>query len=361
MFSVTRIRKHNISKQYLASVLFVLSTSLICYYFSNSLGYQVVALILLLMVSLLAMIFDIFPVMLSALLSALVWNFFFIPPLLTFHIDTPEDSLLFSMYFIIASINAVLSFKIREFQQKVKEKEEKEKSIKFYNTLLNSLSHEFRTPISTIIGSIDTIKDNSTKLSDNNKQVLLNEIETAGLRLDRQVENLLNMSRLETGVLQTQPDWVDINELIFLVIQLNKDLAQNHHLVFNPNEELPLYKIDRGLTEHIINNILRNAFHYTPDNTTVKIIVNGNQDQFIITIEDNGLGFPEREINHVFDKFYRIKNTAKSGTGLGLSIVKGFTEAQNGNITLKNNESGGASFKIEIPAESTYINNLKHE
>src|SRR5690606_34735909 len=140
-------------------------------------GYRAIALILLLVVSFNAILFDIFPVLLSALLSALIWNFFFIPPTFNLHIGTPEDGLLFLMYFVIASINAVLTHKIREAERREREDEEKLKSIKLYNTLLNSLSHELRTPISTIIGAIDTIKDNNSKLSEQNRIELYAEIE----------------------------------------------------------------------------------------------------------------------------------------------------------------------------------------
>ncbi len=185
--------------QYLISILFILVTAVVCYLFSDILGYQVVALILLLVVSISAILFDIYPVLVAALLSALILNFFFIPPTLTFNISTPENLLMFSMYFVVAMINAVLTFKIRQVEKKNRIQEEKEKSLKLYNTLLNSLSHELRTPISTIIGAIDTIKDADSKLSKINLNELYSEIEIAGFRLNRQVQNLLNMSRLEAG------------------------------------------------------------------------------------------------------------------------------------------------------------------
>lgn len=140
-------RKFSKRNQYLLSTLLIALTAFVCFFLVNFIGYKAVALILLLVVSLNAILFDIFPVMLSALLSALIWNFFFIPPILTFHISTPQDALLFLMYFVIASINAVLTFKIREVEREARDKEEKEKSIKLYNSLLNSLSHELRTPI----------------------------------------------------------------------------------------------------------------------------------------------------------------------------------------------------------------------
>ena len=96
--------------------------------------------------SFLALFFDILPVLLSAVLSALIWNFFFIPPRFTFHISTGEDSLLLIMYFVIAMIHAVLTYKIRQIQKEARNKEEKANTLKLYNTLLNSLSHELRTP-----------------------------------------------------------------------------------------------------------------------------------------------------------------------------------------------------------------------
>lgn len=336
-------------------------TSIISYFSLDFIGYRVVAFILLLVVSILAMLFDIFPVLLTALLGALIWNFFFIPPTNTFHIGTPEDALMFLMYFVVALINAVLTFKIREFERKARDEEEKEKTIKLYNTLLNSLSHELRTPISTIIGAIDTIKDTDTKLSEEHKKELYIEIEIAAFRLNRQVENLLSMSRLEAGILKPKLDWCDVNEMIFSIIKDCKDEAQQHFVLFKPNENLPLFKMDRGLIEQVLYNIVHNALQYTPTQTTIKISAESGVGKCQIIITDSGKGFPKNEINAVFDKFYRLSNTGTGGTGLGLSIAKGFVEALGGTIYLENQPSGGAKFTIEIPAESSTLNHLEHE
>jgi two-component system, OmpR family, sensor histidine kinase KdpD len=219
-------------RQYLISVVVVLLTAVICYATVQWIGYRIVALVLLLVVSVLAILFDIFPVLLTALLSALIWNFFFIPPIFNFHIGSPEDGLMFLMYFVVALINAVLTFKIREYEKSARDREEKEKSIVLYNTLLNSLSHELRTPIAAIIGAIDTIQENNEKLSDENRQDLYSEIEKASLRLNRQVENLLSMNRLDAGILRPRLDWCDINELIFHVIRSLKEDAKHHTLNF---------------------------------------------------------------------------------------------------------------------------------
>lgn len=360
--SIRKGRYFKLVYQYLLSFLLVLTISFIAYLFDDVIGYRIIAFILLLCVSILAMIFDILPVLLTALLSALLWNFYFIPPKFTFHIGNPEDGLLFLMYFVIATINAVLTFKIKEFERKARDKEESEKSIKLYNTLLNSLSHELRTPIATIIGSIDTIREHSNQLSEQNTNQLYIEIEQASLRLNDQVENLLNMSRLDSGLLKPKLDWTDLNEVVYKAIQLNKEKSAPHQVEFDPKADLPLYKTDQFFIEQIIHNLLKNAMTYTPENSTIKIKLDQSENGFILNFSDNGPGFPKAEEKNVFDKFYRLSNSKAGGTGLGLSIVKGFSEALAGKVELsKMDTSMGAHFIITIPCESISSNNLEHE
>ena len=341
------------------TLVFIIST--ICFFSSKYIDYRIIALILLMTVSLIAMFFDILPVLLTAILSGLILNLFFIQPLFTFHITNTEDILMFLMYLIIALVNAALTFKIRDAESKARDKEEKEKTIKLYDTLLNSLSHELRTPIATIIGAIDTLKENKNKLSENNQAELLEEIDKASIRLNRQVENLLNMSRLETGMLNLKQDWCDINELIYTVIQKITAIKEEHIINFIPDEKLPLFKLDAGLIEEIIQNLVTNAILYTPKNTIINIKTSYDFNNCVFSVSDNGKGFPENEIQFVFDKFYRLPNSKTGGSGLGLSIVKGFVEAHNGTIILQNNMNSGACFTITIPTETSYLNNLKNE
>lgn len=353
-------RKYPQRFQYLLSIGLVLISALACFYSSKVLGYTVVALILLMTVSFIAMLFDIFPVLIASVLSAIIWNFFFIPPIYTFHIDNAEDALMFSLYFLIALVNAVLTFKIRQAEKKARDKEEKENTIKLYNTLLNSLSHELRTPISTIIGAVDTLKESGAQLPSKTQVELLNEIDIAGMRLNRQVENLLNMSRLESGILKPKYDWFDLNEVINNEIR-KVEIVRDKTIVFEVNEQLPFFKLDVGLIQQIVNNLLNNALLYTPPNTTVRVEVKHENGHCIFTISDNGKGIPQHEISQIFNKFHRLPNSSTGGSGLGLSIVKGFVEAQKGAISLTNNAEGGALFRVSIPAETSYIINLKNE
>ncbi len=327
-----------------------------CYFLSSIVGYRVVALILLVTVSLIAMFFDIKPVLIAAILSALIWDFFFIPQKFTFAITSAEDLLMFLMYFVVALVNAVLTTKIRKIEKKANEKEEKENTLKLYNTLLNSLSHELRTPISTIIGATDNLQSMADKLSEHQKYELLSEISKASLQLNRQVGNLLNMSRLESGFIKPKNDWFDVSELIYDVLNQLKDNLNDKPVHVAVKENIPLFKLDYGLLLQVIHNLVHNALTNIPKYAVITIRASCKQDTLVIVIEDTGYGFPEDEIDKVFDKFYRLKNSKPGGTGLGLSIAKGFVEAMKGNIHLENIPDGGAKFTVEIPSELSYVN-----
>jgi two-component system, OmpR family, sensor histidine kinase KdpD len=334
----------------------IVIVSAFSYFFIGIIGYKVVAYLLLVTVSVLALFFDILPVLLAAFLSALIWDFFFIPPRFTFQVDNAEDFFLLIMYFIIAMVHSVLTYKIRQIQKETGKKEEKANTLKLYNTLLNSLSHELRTPISTIIGASDNLLMEASNLSEENKANLISEISVASLRLNQQVENLLNMSRLESGAIHIKKDWCDINEIIYAAIKrLEENNIKDHIININVKETLPLFKLDVGLMEQVLYNLIYNAVIYTPTNSFITINADCINECCVILVEDTGMGFPPDEIEKVFEKFYRLKYSKTGGTGLGLSIAKGFVEAHHGTIRLENKYSGGAKFTINIPTETSYL------
>ncbi len=354
---------HKISKprQYFISIVLILLVATICFSLSNFIDYKIVALILLMTLSLIAMFFDILPVLSAAMLSAVIWIYFFIPPIFTWIVKSTDDLMMFFMYFIIAMVNTVLTFKIRAIEKAANIREEKENTLRLYNTMLNSLSHELRTPISTIIGATDNLQDKNERLTDEIKGELISEISKASLRLNSQVENLLNMSRLESEYMQPKIDWCDVNELVYRIINSLKEDLEFRVVLINIQENLPLCKLDSVLMEQVIKNLVMNANIYTEKSCIIEINTKYENGNLIIIIEDSGNGFPIDEIAFVFDKFYRLKHSKTGGTGLGLSIVKGFVEVHNGNILLENKPFGGAKFTIVIPSESNHINNFSNE
>ncbi len=350
----------SIRKQFLYSISIVILVSVICFALSEWMGYRVAAFILLLTVSMLAIIFDIFPVLVSAGLSALIWDVFFIPPRFALHVDNTEDAFLLIMYFIIAMINAVLTYKIREAENITRLKEERSNSVKLYNTLLNSLSHELRTPIAAIIGATDNLQS-MPDLAKEKKDELIEEISNASLRLNQQVENLLNISRLESGHIQPKQDWCDIVELVYEVVKRVEENNPKRKINISISQNFPLCSTDKGMLDQIIYNLLNNAAIHTEQHCKIGISASCHADLLQIVIEDNGKGFVSVDSKDIFDKFSRTKDPKTSGSGLGLSIVKGFTEALGGSVELNRSFKEGSQFIIAIPVKTTYQNSLLSE
>lgn len=348
------LNKLNRQKQYLYSVVSVIVISGVCFGLSAALGYRVIALILLLTVSLLAISFDILPVLISAALSAFIWDVFFIPPKYTIHVDTAEDTILLVMYFVVAMINGVLTYRIRQAEKVSTLKEEKANSVKLYNTILNSLSHELRTPIAAIIGAADNLQLNAN-LSKEDREQLIVEISKASLRLNQQVENLLNISRLESGHIRPKNDWCDIVELVYEVAKRAEENTPNQKINISINQSLPLCSVDKGMLYQVIYNLLNNAVLHTEPGTKISVTANCYTDILKIMIEDEGKGFSNVDMKDVFQKFSRGKIESTSGSGLGLSIVKGFTEALGGNVVLRKGFNGGALFTVLIPVNTSYL------
>ena len=345
-------------KQYMLSVAVIVMAAAVCFLFSDVMGYRVAALVLLVTVSLLAMIFDVLPVLFSAALSALIWDFFFIPPRFTIHVNTTEDTILLLMYFVIALVNAVLSYKIRQIEKEARLKEEKANSVKLYNTILNSLSHELRTPIAAIIGATDNLQTNNY-LTKENREQLITEISKGAFRLNQQVENLLNISRLESGHIQPKNDWCDIEELIYQVVQSVEENNKFRKIKISVKPGLPFCSIDKGMLEQILYNLLNNAAIHTPADCSIAISAVCHADILQIIIEDSGNAFIDAEAKDILNKFSRDSKSKTAGSGLGLSIVKGFTEALEGNVELEKSMLGGAKFTVSFPVRSNRFETIK--
>jgi two-component system sensor histidine kinase KdpD len=367
------LRKVDRTNQFLISLTSIGLITALFFSFSDFIPYRVVALVLLLCLSVLAMLFEFAPVITAAVFSALLWDYFFIPPRFTLTIGEAEDTLMLIMYFIIALVNASLTYILRGIERRVILEEGRANTIKLYNTILNSLSHELRTPISAIISATDYLLLHPKKIEIETQTELVKEISSASLRLNYQVENLLNMSRLESGTINLNCNWCDVSDLIRSAVNKLESELRDHKVVINIPDKFPLCKIDFGLLEQALFNLILNAALYTAKGSVISIsvldakIINDKDsidilsDILVIHVSDNGQGFPPDEVSKVFDKFYRLKHSRSGGTGLGLSITRGFIEAHQGKIKLENKAKGGAIFTISIPCEMSFITNLKNE
>ncbi len=248
--------------------------------------------------------------------------------------------------FITQISNAIEREYLNELARKARILDE---SDKLYKTLFNSISHELRIPVSTIISASESLL--ATKHPEDIRKELSREILKASTRLNRLIENLLNMSRLESGRITPRLDWCDIHDLINKVTDNLQDEIRPFHLKVEIDDDMPFVRIDFGLLEQVLSNLIYNATQYASNSTDLTVKAFYEKGMLFLQILDRGPGFTANEISLIFNKFYRVEGSKAGGTGLGLSIAKGFIEAQNGTIIAENRKDGGAMFTIKIPTD----------
>lgn len=334
------MRKKSIKYTYL--LLLLLGTTVVSYFIEPLLGYRAIGIIYLLAVFFIGITGSIFIVFLSALSSALLWNFIFIPPKFTLAIRSTDDSFMYLAFFVVAMIAGFLSKKINE-EQRLKDSEA------LYKTLFNSISHEMRTPLTTLLASSCALNEDSILQNPEHIKSVTAGITESANRLNRIISNLLDMSRLDSGIMSLKLEWYDVDDLIGVVTsKLSTDLNKHHLNVLIP-EKSPLIHIDFNLMEHALTNLINNAIMYTKADTDITLRVNTSGNYMEISVEDQGPGIPEADKNKIFKKFYRVPGSPSGGIGLGLSIVKNILELHEGFITHENLAPHGAKFSLFLP------------
>jgi len=240
--------------------------------------------------------------------------------------------------------------RLRDAEQQAKLVAESERLSK---TLLNSISHEIRTPIAAITSATSTLDLARNSASKEVAWSMVDEIQEAAGRLNRLVGNLLSMTRLESGHVKAKLDWCDVADLVNVTVrEIEKELA-GHKLVVEIGTGLPLVRMDFILMQQALANLLLNAAVHTPIGTEVRISAVADAEALRLAVADNGPGLPPDSLPLLFDKFYRAPAAPAGGTGLGLAIVKGFVEAQGGQVRADNRPGGGAAFTVRMPLSKT--------
>ena len=487
---------HSSFQAYYYSILLILSTSLILNYFRQLLGYRSIGYFYLLVILLVSSMAGKGVIFFTALVSALSWNYFFIPPYGTFHIENRDDIVLFTTFFVVALVTGYLSNQKRKKNEILIEREERtnllyeatkklsksendlevtkigkefisriipselevfpldnndhqldknfikdslfklneseiaviswslknkqkagfgtdtlssstiqalpvctqnrnysvvvlrsyrkevmthfnlnmleticklmaenmekmyfqkeaaantllRESEKLHQALLNSISHELKTPLTAIIGSSSSLISRSGQKEENILPDLEN-IKISSERLNRVVNNLLDMSRLSGGINRLKLEYFEFNEFLENIIYtFFKDQKIKFNSLYSGHSDCYVYG-DAKLLEHAFINIIQNGLQYS-QNAEILITAEMNKENLIVNIIDSGVGILPGEEDKIFERFYRSKNVGPGGTGLGLSIVKEVLQLHNGKVSVKNNPSKGACFTLELP------------
>jgi two-component system sensor histidine kinase KdpD len=336
-------------RQYaLASLVFVL-VSILNYSLKNVFGYQAIALIYLLSIVLLALFVNRGAILFGTALSAIGWNYVFVKTPFAFTFSDPYDNMMLLTYFVVTLIVGQLTTRLRAQRDAEITAKLLAESERLGRTLLNSVSHEFRTPIAAISSAATTLS--STGALSAEQKNLVNEIESASTRLNHVVESLLSAARIKAGQVRPKPDWCDVADLVRVTLRRLKDQTQTHPVKTFIPPDLPLVKADFVLTEQALANLIVNAMRHTPPGTPVEITAQIKDSYLEIAVVDSGPGLPADQLGRVFDPFHRGRAAKTGGVGLGLAIVKGFIDVQGGHVKAANRNSGnGAIFTIFLNA-----------
>jgi two-component system sensor histidine kinase KdpD len=221
------------------------------------------------------------------------------------------------------------------------------------NSLLSAISHDFRTPLASIVGASSSLIDGGTHLTENAKLELGKTIYEEAQRMTKLANNLLDMARLEAGGVKLNWQWCPIEEIVGGVLtRLHPRLAA-HPVGIKLPAGLPLVHVDAVMIEQVLENLLENAIKYTPDGMPLEIGAEAGARDVSFWVADRGAGLPAGKEDMLFEKFYRgAKEGAQSGVGLGLTICRAIVEAHGGAIFAENRPDGGAVFRFTIPANA---------
>jgi two-component system, OmpR family, sensor histidine kinase KdpD len=219
------------------------------------------------------------------------------------------------------------------------------------SALVSSVSHDLRTPLASIIGAASSAIAYERTLSAKDKQILLQSVLEEAERLDRYVQNLLDMMRLDQGPLKLHRDWEDVRDLVSAAARRLRLAARGFQVRTEIDEDAQIVFVHGDLVEQVFVNLLENAAQHSPPRGTITVRAGRERDAVAIEVADEGPGIPEAERERVFDPFYRVhEGDRKSGTGLGLSICRGIVRAHGGDASAHAVASGiGASLKFTIP------------
>jgi len=243
-----------------------------------------------------------------------------------------------------------------EFAAQASDAEALRRTDRLRGALLNSVSHDLRTPLSTVLGSATTLIDYGPSLDPKVRKDLLVSIREEAERLNRYVGDLLDMTRLEGGALVTRKEWVDIRDVLRAAVDRVKRRLDSRTVARDFPETLSMVRADPSLLEQALVNILENAVAYSPDGTAIEVAAYEDRGNVVISIEDEGRGIPTAELERVFEKFRRMDEATDrgKGAGLGLAISKGFVEAMGGRIAAASpiHDARGTRILISLPKET---------
>ena len=352
---------------YLSALGGVAFATLLLAPFQGNINSTTAALALLLVVLVVATVFGSRSALLASVLGVLSFNFFFLPPLYTLTIADPQNWFAFAAFLVTAVVAGQLSSYARrradesearrreierlysELQAAFKQGSQAEafrQGEQLKSALLDAVTHDLRTPLTSIKASVTTLMEDSIVLDQDARSEFLEIIDEETDRLNKFIGGMVDLARLEAGKSSLRKTWSEVEEIIGNAIERARTSLTNHHIIVEIEREMPAVRVDAASIEEVIYTLLDNAAKYSPDTSDIRIKARRGANETVeISVEDKGSGIPLDMRERVFDKFFRASaaddaNSTSSGLGLGLAIARGVTESQDGRIWIEDGRDG---------------------
>src|SRR5712691_3424319 len=346
--------------------------------FRDHINSTTVALAFLLVVLFVAILWGSRRALLASVLGVVCFNFFFIPPIHTFTIADPQNWVALGVFFITALTVGQLSARdrdrareaeaqrteikrlyedLQEAFDRASEAEALKRSERLKSALLDAVTHDIRTPLTSIKASATLLLEDREateqveKLSPEEQQAMLRVITHGADRLDRFVEGIVDLARIDAGDMKLYRNWGAVDDIIDAALAQAEPLTRQHQIRVRIKDELPVVRVDARAVAEVIYTLIDNASKYAPTETLIKVEANRITDDTIeIAVEDEGPGIPSQLRERVFERFYRAPSNGAAagrsgGIGVGLAIAKGIVEAHGGRIWI---EDGLAARGVRI-------------
>ena len=354
--------------------------------FGAQINSTTVALLLLLIVLVIASRFGSRPAIVASLVCVLSLNFFFLPPLGTFKIRGTDNWITFFAFLITALTAGQLSSRAKRRAEEAEsakreierlyyqlqdsfERSSQAKALKqserLKSALLDAVTHDLRTPLTSIKASATTLLGDlraskrhaaESRLDYDGRMEMLQVIEEEVDRLDRFIDGLTKLARIDAGELHLQPKWSAVDEIVVAAVKRAEPRTRAHRVEVWFEDELPSIKVDEHAISEAIYTLIHNAAKYSPPDSTIRIRARLDAQNILITVEDYGPGIRPEVRSRVFEKFFRamrdgdVSEPKSPGTGMGLAIARGIIDAHGGKIWIEDPEGhSGSTFIVELP------------
>ena len=369
---------------YLAAPLGIGLVTILLAPFHKQINSTTVALALLLIVLFTASFRGSGPALLASLLAMLCFNFFFLPPFYTFTIADSQNWVALMAFLVTALTVGELSARARrrtaeaesgrlenkrlyevlhDAFERASHAEAIRQSEQLKSALLDAVTHDLRTPLTSIKASATLLigepeaTETTESFSAKEQQAMLRVITQEVDRLDRFIEGIIDLARIEAGDLKLRRNWGDVDEMIEAALARAEPLTRQHEIVVEVEDELPIVRVDARAVAEVIYTLVDNATKYAPPRTRVRVSAKRTSGEMIqISVEDEGGGIPLEMRERVFDKFFRATDDDAAspnrprGAGIGLAIARGIVEAHNGHIMVEDGTGGrGTRMTFTVP------------